>query len=103
MRKIRIKVHAPEDTRYLMASAAPIYSELLEKVKAKFSIKCDIRLRIKDEDGDMVTVGDQDDLDLAVMVCKDSAEIDRVEMGKMEIWVKEMGVSNDSAVRLGLL
>jgi hypothetical protein len=38
-----------------------------------------------------------------VMVCKDSAEIDRVEMGKMEIWVKEMGVSNDSAVRLGLL
>jgi hypothetical protein len=103
MRKIRIKVHAPEDTRYLMASAAPIYSELLEKVKAKFAIKCDIRLRIKDEDGDMVTVGDQDDLDLAVMVCKDSAEIERLEMGKMEIWVKEMGVSNDSAVRLGLL
>lgn len=87
-----------------MASATPNYPELLEKVKAKFSIKCDIRLRIKDEDGDMVTVGDQDDLDLAVMACKDSAEIERVEMGKMEIWVKEMGVlSNDSAVRLGLL
>jgi hypothetical protein len=90
MRRIRIKVHAPEDTRYLMASTAPIYTELLEQVKTKFSIKSDVRLRIKDEDGDMVTVGDQDDLDLALMVCKDSAESQRAEMGKMEIWLKEL-------------
>ena len=90
MRKIRIKVHAPEDTRYIMASAAPSYVELLEQVRAKFSLKSDIRLRIKDEDGDMVTVGDQDDLDLAVMACKEVAAVERAEMGKMEIWIKEV-------------
>ena len=90
MRKIRIKVHAPEDTRYVMASAAPKYLELLEQVRSKFSLNSDIRLRIKDEDGDMVTVGDQDDLDLAVMTCKESTELERAEMGKMEIWVKEV-------------
>lgn len=90
MRKIRVKVHAPEDTRYVMAGALPVYTELLEQVRVKFSFKSDIRLRIRDEDGDMVTVGDQDDLDLAVMACKESAGIERAEMGKMEIWVKEV-------------
>lgn len=90
MRKIRIKVHAPEDTRYVMAGSLPIYTELLEQVRVKFSFKCDIRLRIRDEDGDMVTVGDQDDLDLAVMACKELAGVERAEMGKMEIWVKEV-------------
>jgi hypothetical protein len=99
MRKIRIKVHAPEDTRYVMASAAPNYIELLEQVRVKFSLKSEIRLRIRDEDGDMVTVGDQDDLDLAVMACKESAEIERAEMGKMEIWIKEPS-NRDSGVRI---
>lgn len=73
-----------------MTSAAPQYSELAEQVRSKFGMKAGVRLRIKDEDGDMVTVGDQDDLDLAVMACKDLAESERVEMGKMEIWVKEI-------------
>jgi hypothetical protein len=90
MRKIRIKVHAPEDTRYVMAGSLPVYAELLEQVRVKFSFKSNIRLRIKDEDGDMVTVGDQDDLDLAVMACKELAAVERAEMGKMEIWVKEV-------------
>jgi len=88
MRKIRIKVHAPEDTRYIMAGAAPVYAELVDQVKGKFGLKTDARLRIKDEDGDMVTVGDQDDLDLAVLVCKEAARAEGAEMGKMEVWVK---------------
>lgn len=88
MRKIRIKVHAPEDTRYIMAGAAPVYAELVDQVKGKFGLKIDARLRIKDEDGDMVTVGDQDDLDLAVLVCKEAARAEGAEMGKMEVWVK---------------
>ena len=82
-----------------MASAAPNYLELLEQVRMKFSLKSEIRLRIKDEDGDMVTVGDQDDLDLAVMACKESAELERAEMGKLEIWVKEL-CSRDSGIRI---
>ena len=73
-----------------MAGSLPIYTELLEQVRVKFSFKSDIRLRIRDEDGDMVTVGDQDDLDLAVMACKELAGVERAEMGKMEIWVKEV-------------
>ena len=99
MHKIRIKVHAPEDTRYVMASATPNYLELLEQVRVKFSIKSEIRLRIRDDDGDMVTVGDQDDLDLAVMVCKQSAEVERAEMGKMEVWAQELS-NRDSGVRV---
>ncbi|KAM0720029.1 hypothetical protein Q7P37_004164 [Cladosporium fusiforme] len=89
MRKIRIKVHAPEDTRYIMASAEPVYVALLEQIKVKFGLKGDVRLRIKDEDGDMVTVGDQDDLELAVQGCREAAMAEKAEMGKMEIWLKD--------------
>lgn len=92
MRKIRVKVHAPEDTRYVMTSAAPVFNELAEQVMLKFGLKGDVRLRIKDEDGDMVTVGDQDDLDLAVLTCKEAAALEKAEMGKMEIWVKDVQV-----------
>lgn len=90
MCKIRVKVHAPEDTRYIMAGAEPVYAELLGKIKGKFGLEGDVRLRIKDEDGDMVTVGDQDDLDLAVLGCKEMAGAEKAEMGKMEVWLKDM-------------
>lgn len=91
MRKIRIKVHAPEDTRYVMASAAPLFTELLKQVRSKFGLERDvIKLRIRDEDGDMITLGDQDDLDLAVAGCREVAAVEKVDMGKMEVWVKDV-------------
>lgn len=94
MRKIRIKVHAPEDTRYLMAGAAPLFAELVEQVRGKFGFKGDVKLRIRDEDGDMITLGDQDDLDLAVAGCREVAAVEKVDLGKMEVWVKDVSVGS---------
>jgi hypothetical protein len=46
------------------------------------------KLKIRDDDmpdGDMITMGDQDDLEMAIMSVKTNARRDRVEMGKMDV------------------
>ncbi|KXT09256.1 hypothetical protein AC579_2135 [Pseudocercospora musae] len=89
LRKLRIKVHA-EDMRYVMTSPSVTYEELSSHIRTKFGLKGGFKLKIRDEDGDLVTMADQDDLDMAVGMCKAAAAKDRADMGKMEIWVQEI-------------
>ena len=39
----------------------------------------------KDEDGDRITMGDQEDLDMAIAMCRDLAAKENVDMGKLEV------------------
>lgn len=90
VRKIRIKVHA-EDMRYVMTTPAATYEELSEQIGKKFGLERGLfKLKMKDEEGDLVMLGDQDDLDMAVGICKASAQKERAEMGKMELWIQEI-------------
>ncbi|KXT05110.1 hypothetical protein AC578_7594 [Pseudocercospora eumusae] len=89
LRKLRIKVHA-EDMRYVMTSPSVTYEELSSQIRTKFGFKGGFKLKIRDEDGDLVTMADQDDLDMAVGMCKAAAAKDRADMGKMEMWVQEI-------------
>lgn len=89
IRKIRIKVHA-EDMRYVMTTPTVQYIELVEQIRAKFGLRAGFKLKIKDEEGDMVTMGDQDDLDMAISTCKAAAAKGQADMGKMEMWVQEI-------------
>ena len=91
VRKIRIKVHA-EDMRYVMTTPTATYPELMEQIRQKFSLQAtsSFRLKIKDEEGDLVTLSDQDDLDMAFTTCKAAAAKERAEMGKMEVWLQEV-------------
>lgn len=73
-----------------MISPSTTFPELLEQVKRKFGLLCwegegsgsgtgsgtgtvgaRFRLGIRDEEGDMVTMGDQEDLEMAVLACRD--------------------------------
>lgn len=94
MRKIRVKVHANEDTRYIMVNTAYIdYGEFESKVREKFHIKGKMRMLMRDfddEPGQMITMADQDDLDVLVSHVKTTARRERNEMGKMEVWVQQM-------------
>lgn len=88
IRKVRVKVHASEDTRYLMIGTAIEFSDLVDKIREKFALRKRFKLKIRDDDipdGDMITMGDQDDLEMAVMSVKTNAKRDRVEMGKMDV------------------
>jgi hypothetical protein len=87
VRKIRVKVHA-DDTRYVMIGTAIEFPDLVDKVREKFGIRKRFKIKVRDDDmpnGDMITMGDQDDLDMAIMSVKSNAKRDRLDMGKMEV------------------
>lgn len=93
MRKIRCKVHANEDTRYIMLQAnAPLgadFGEFESKIREKFGVKSALKIRMRDpDDGDMITMGDQDDLEMLLQSVRSLAQKERSEMGKMEVWIQ---------------
>lgn len=96
VRKIRVKVHADSDVRYLLVGAAVEFPDLADRVRDKFGLKRRFKIKVKDEDvpdGDMITMGDQDDLDMAVMTAKSVARKTRQEIGKMEVCFPLMTIS----------
>ena len=87
LRSIRVKVHAG-DVRYIMVGTAIEFPDFEEKIRSKFGIRRRIKIKIKDEDapdGDMITVGDQDDLDMLIQTVKQNARKQKLETGKMEV------------------
>lgn len=94
MRKIRVKVHANDDTRYIMLNTPLIeYDDFESRVREKFGIRGKLRMLMRDfddEPGQMITMADQDDLDVLLNHVKSTARKERNEMGKMEVWVQQM-------------
>ncbi|KAG9638398.1 hypothetical protein KCU64_g13823, partial [Aureobasidium melanogenum] len=92
LRKIRVKVFA-SDTRYVMVQPDVSYDTFVEQIRKKFgynAAKESFKLKMKDEEGDMVTMGDEDDLEMLVTSAKEQANKEGTEMGKMEVWVQEL-------------
>ncbi|TVY60811.1 Neutrophil cytosol factor [Lachnellula suecica] len=92
IRKIRVKVHA-EDVRYIMIGAAVEFPDLVDKIREKFGLRKRFKIKVRDDDmpdGDMITLGDQDDLEMVVMSVKANAKRERLDMGKMEVWIQEV-------------
>jgi hypothetical protein len=87
IRKIRVKVHA-EDVRYIMIGSAVEFPDFVDKIRDKFGIRRRFKIKVKDDDapnGDMITMGDQDDLDMIIMNSKSQARRQRQDTGKMEV------------------
>ena len=88
MRNMRIKTHFGDDTRYIMLTPDVPLERLVEKIRAKFGMKGTFKLKVRDE-GDLITMGDADDWDMAIGSAKKEARAESAEMGKMEVWVHE--------------
>ena len=87
VRKIRVKVHA-DDVRYIMVGSAIEFPDLVDKIREKFGLRKRFKIKVRDEDvpnGDMITMGDQDDLEMVIMSVKANARRERLDMGKMEV------------------
>jgi hypothetical protein len=87
IRKIRVKVHA-EEVRYIMVGTAIEFPDFVDRIKDKFGMRRRFKIKIKDEDvpdGDMITIGDQDDLDMAVQSSTSLAKRQRQDVAKMEV------------------
>lgn len=86
MRKIRVKCHFNDDTRYIMIGAVIDFGDFESKIREKFGIKDQLKIKMQD-DGDMITMGDQDDLEMLLSSVRSQAKKERSEMGKMEVWI----------------
>lgn len=84
IRTVRVKMHAGDDTRYLMVSTTIAWEEFLEKVREKLRMKNEIKIRMKDE-GDMITVGDRDDWEMAVQTGRREARRAGEDMARLEV------------------
>lgn len=83
LKKIRVKVHA-DDTRYVMVGTAVEFRDFIDQIRAKFGIRQSFKVKIRDEQ-DMITMADQDDLDMAIESARASAKREKSDMGKMEV------------------
>ncbi|MCJ1403913.1 hypothetical protein MMC11_007136 [Xylographa trunciseda] len=92
VRTVRVKVHWQEDTRYLMVSTGIIFEEFVARVREKLALRGAFKVRIRDE-GDLITMGDRDDWEMAVMGARREARGKGEEMGKLEVWVQDLPLS----------
>lgn len=91
IRNIRLKVHS-EDVRYVMIGTAIEFPDLVDRIREKFGLRQRFKIQVREDDrpdGDMITMGDQDDLDMAIMAAKATAANERLDIGRMEIWISE--------------
>lgn len=86
IRKIRVKAHADGDTRYIMIGPAVEFGDFEGRIREKFGFRGKLKIKMQD-DGDMITMGDQDDLDLLLSSTKQMARKEKAEMGKMEVCI----------------
>ncbi|MCJ1379363.1 hypothetical protein MMC17_002464 [Xylographa soralifera] len=92
VRTLRVKVHWMEDTRYLMVSTGIIFEEFLARVREKLGLRGAFKVRIRDE-GDLITMGDRDDWEMAVAGARREARGRDEELGKLEVWVQDLPLS----------
>lgn len=81
--KIRVKVHAG-DTRYVFINQDTTMREFWQQIKEKFGVRNNFKVEIKD-DGDMITMADQDDLEMAIETARSMARRDNSDMAKLEV------------------
>lgn len=89
IRTIRVKLHSGDDTRYLMVSTTISFEEFLARVREKLGLRGGFKVRIRDE-GDLITMGDRDDWEMAVAGARKAAREGGGEMGRLDVWVVEV-------------
>ena len=103
MRKLRLKVHyggpdsdAP-DTRYVMSTPETKFEAVSEQIRAKFGLRGgEVRFKVRDEEGDSITMADQEDWEMAIAGCRAALRKEADgggtpgEMGRLEVWVQEV-------------
>jgi len=88
IRTLRIKLYHHDDTRYLMIPSTISFPEFLVKVAEKLSLRGAFKVKIRDE-GDLITMGDRDDWEMAVGGARKAAREGGGEMGRLDVWVVE--------------
>lgn len=82
---IRIKAHFGNDIRYLTIQQSATFQDFQTHVGKKFGLKRAVRVQTKDDEGDMITMADQEDMDTAIAMSVDCSGKDARSAGKIEV------------------
>ncbi|RKO85375.1 hypothetical protein BDK51DRAFT_46206 [Blyttiomyces helicus] len=77
--KLKVKCHYT-DTRILMVPFSVTHSDLASRIQKKFAAPAPLKLKYKDEDGELVLITDQEDLDVAMAAAGVDGGADRLEV-----------------------
>lgn len=89
LKDVRVKVHHGDDARFIMLTPDVAFASFVDRVREKLHLKGGFKCKIQDE-GDLITMGDGDDWDMAMSSVRKEARAEGVEMGKMEVWVVDV-------------
>lgn len=90
VKTLRVKVHYPSETRYIIMPSTINFQEFTDFIVKKFSGDVKekaVKIKTKDEEGDVITVGDQEDLEPCLSSVRAAARKEGVEVGKLEVSV----------------
>ncbi|KAL7275465.1 hypothetical protein RUND412_001593 [Rhizina undulata] len=86
VKKIKVKAHGDSDTRMIIISTNVDFDEFVNRLQEKFGFRRKIKCKVRDEDGEgMISLSDQEDLDMAISASKKVARRDRAEYGRLEV------------------
>ena len=100
-RPIRLKLRRGDDTRYVMTTAGTTFAGVARAVGGKFGIGAaagaagcaatGFRLKVRDDEGDEITVGDQEDWEVWVAVaCGEGGGGNGNGVARLEMWVVDV-------------
>ena len=88
LKNLRVKVHYPEETRFIILPPDPSFHDFTNQIVRKFSGNMagkGMKIKTKDDDDDMITLGDQDDLEPCLQSARRKAKTQGTDLGKLEV------------------
>ena len=88
LKSLRVKVHYPAETRYIIMPANLGFKEFQGQIVKKFGEGLEerkLKIKTKDEEGDVITVGDEEDLEPCLAGVGRSARAEGSEVGRLEV------------------
>ena len=84
--QIKLKVKLDGTTKILMVHTDIEIDEFTDRVAAKFGVSTRrLKCKFEDEDGSMVDLSDQDELETLIELAKEEAKLNRQEFGRAEV------------------
>lgn len=91
--RLRTKLHHPSSPRHIMSPPNITFTSYIEQIRKKFEFAStdSFRLKMKDDEGDFVVLGDEEDLEMLIEAAKESLKVEgrAKDVLKIEVWVAE--------------
>ncbi|OLL25170.1 Neutrophil cytosol factor 2 [Neolecta irregularis DAH-3] len=87
--KVKVRIHFANEIRALVVPIDIEFDKFRRRIIDKLEIKCRIKVKARDEDGELIVLGDNEDLEMIMFAAKEEARRKRVELGRIEVWCLE--------------